>query len=201
MYLALAELQAMTSFTFPAAMPPQRRALATASTIMHCEKCPNEMFTSIQNTQLLSALLFATAERFHKILKAIDAEAEDLERKGEKKPYRIVDSNPLIQNLHTGTPDCPLGFNVQLDAKEWKGLAKKLLRTEIQGGGSNPAPLTALLDQFEERQHKWHSGHDHSHDEERTRIFGERTSCQSGDATCLRLINQVRVMVANMQWE
>src|SRR4051812_47533913 len=79
MYLTLLELQMMASFAFPGVIQPQRQAMATASTIIHCDKCPLGLFSSISNTQSVSSLLTAIAERFHKALKAIDAEAEELE--------------------------------------------------------------------------------------------------------------------------
>jgi hypothetical protein len=190
----------MFTFAFPAVVHTQRNAMNIASTIMHCKRCPNELSTAIQNTQSLSALLFAIAERFHKILKAIDAEAEELERTGKRKPFRFGDSNPLMQHLHTGMPDCPLGFNIEMEGKDWKSLAKKVIRAEVMGGGSNPTPLNSLLDQFEQRQSKWHS--DPETLDERTSVFGEQNCCRhQGEATCVRLINSVRAMVANMKWE
>lgn len=170
----------------------------TASTIMHCKRCPSELSTSMQNTQSLSALLFSIAERFHKILKAIDAEAAELERKGEKKAFRFGDSNPLNQHLHTATPDCPMGFNVDLDGKDWKVLAKKIVKTEVLG--SNPNSFTSLLDQFEKRQGDWHS--DPETMDERKSIFGDQ-NCQRthGEPTCIRMIGSVRGMVATMKWD
>lgn len=179
-------------------MPPLRHAMSTVSTIIHCEKCPNGTFSSIQNVQSLSALLSAIAERFHQILFEVDREAERLERSGEKKTFRIGDSDPALQHLHTGTEDCPMGYNIELDAKEWKSLVKKAIRTEVIGGGSNPTPFSALLDQFEERQYRWHTGDNHL--EERARIFGQNNMCRPGDAHCVRMINHVRAMIRNMQF-
>jgi hypothetical protein len=199
MYLTLTELQTLPSFSFPAVIPPLRHAMNTTSSIIHCEKCPQGVFSTIQNVQSLSALLSAIAERLHRVLFNIEEEAERLERTGEKKPFRVGDSSPALQHLHTGTPDCPMGFNIHLDGKDWKALAKKALRTEVMGGGSNPTPFNGLLDQFEERQHRWHKS-DRNMDE-RKRIFGEHNMCRPGDAQCVRTINHIRVMINQMQWD
>ena len=199
MYLTLTELQTLSSFSFPAVVPPLRQAMSTASSIIHCDKCPKGTFSAIQNVQSLSALLAAIGERFHRVLFDIESEADRLERTGEKKPFRVGDNNPALQHLHTGTLDCPMGFNIQLEPKDWKALAKKALQTEVLGGGSNSTPFTTLLDQFEERQHRWHMNHDNL--EERIRIFGEHNMCRPGDAQCVRTINQVRNMIAQMKWE
>lgn len=199
MYLTLTELQTLPSFAFPAVIPPLRQAMNTASSIIHCEKCPQGTFSTIQNVQSLTALLAAIAERIHRVLFGIEEEAERLELTGEKKPFRVGDNSPQLQHLHTGTPDCPMGFNIHLDGKDWKALAKKALRTEVMGGGSNPTPFTDLLDQFEERQHRWHKSDLNL--EERKRIFGEHSMCRPGDAQCVRSINHVRAMITQMQWE
>ncbi|KAF2472140.1 uncharacterized protein BDR25DRAFT_284635 [Lindgomyces ingoldianus] len=201
MYLTLSDLQAMTSFSFPAVIPKLRHAMRAVSVIVHCEKCPKEPFSAIQNVLTISSLLSALAERFHKVLHEIDQECKRLEQSGEKKQFRVGDNNPAHQHLHTGTLDCPMGFDIELEAKEWKQLTKKALKTEVLGGGSNPIPLSSLIDQMEERQRGWHTNRPNH--EERARIFGAQNMCSSkgDDATCLRMITQVRTMVNHMAWE
>jgi hypothetical protein len=173
--------------------------MTTVSSIMNCEQCPRNTFTLIQNVQSLTSLLSAIGERFHRVLKEIDAEAKRLERTGEKKAFRMGDSNPQLQHLHTGTPDCPLGYSLELEAKDWKIFAKKALRTEVLGGGSNPRPLTVILDQFEQRQLRGHS--DEAKKQEFVQLFGAQNVCRSDDAMCIRHINQIRGMINNMQWD
>ncbi|KAF2018910.1 hypothetical protein BU24DRAFT_488968 [Aaosphaeria arxii CBS 175.79] len=199
MYLTLSDLQSLKSFSFPAVIPELRKAMTTAAAIVQCERCPKESFTAIQNVQSLSALLSAIAERFHKVLVGIDAETERLERTGEKKLFRIGDHDPSLRHLHTGQMDCPMGFNVELESAVWKKLAKKVLKTEVHGGGSNPCPLVMLLEMMEKRQHKWHD--DNMNLQERERIFGAQNMCKPGDATCLRMINQIRHMIDHMKWD
>ncbi|KAF2746473.1 hypothetical protein M011DRAFT_82299 [Sporormia fimetaria CBS 119925] len=195
-FLATSELQAM-SVKFPAALRPLRDAMRTALSILKCENCPKQFLSAMQNTQSLLGLLMAIAERFHRILKNIDAETDELDRTGEKKLFRLGDHNPSVQHLHTQTLDCPMGFDILLDGTEWKTLAKKALRAEVIGGGTGVVTLIALLDQFEQRQEIYHS----SHVEERVSMFGNDNCCNTGDHNCVRGINQVRGMIANMQWK
>lgn len=95
-------------------------------------------------------------ERFNKVLLEVDAEASRLEQTNQKKSYRIGDNNPALFHLHTGNLDCPMGFNIDLEARDWKKLVKTALKTEVYGGGSNTRPLHDLLRESEVRQEKWH---------------------------------------------
>lgn len=202
MYLALTDLQSITSFAFPAVVPRIRPALATASAMIHCPKCPRAAFNAIQNVQSVSALLTAIAERFHKVLAAIDTEADRLESIGEKKDFRMGDNDPQNAHLHTNSMDCPMGFDIKLEAKDWRKLAKQMLKTEVLGGGRNPNSLWALLEQLEARQRRWHTDVS-MHTEERTKLFGAHNMCRSkgDDAVCLRMVNQTRLMINQMNWE
>lgn len=198
MYLTLTELQTMSSFSFPGVVPPLRRAMDTASTIMRCDNCPKDTFGAIQNVLTLNSMFIAIAERFHRVLKEIDHEADRLYGTGEKKPYRISDCSLELKHLHTGTSDCPMGFQIQLDSREWQKMAKKALKAEVLGGGTNPHAFSSLVDQMEERQRKWHCSHD---DEERARIFGDQKVCKSrDDALCIQMVHRVRKMISNMVW-
>ncbi|KAF2267005.1 hypothetical protein CC78DRAFT_614459 [Lojkania enalia] len=200
MYLTLTDLQTMKSFSFPAVIPTLRHAMNTASSLIHCQRCPNEPFNAVQNVLTLSSILCAVATRFHKVLDEVNKETGRLQQTGEKKLYRIGDRDPQLAHLHTGSAGCPMGFNIELEASDWRKIALKALKTEVVGGGSNPAPLTALLDQFERRQRKWHESPEHY--EERARMFGAHTMGHHGEeSNCVRMINQVRRMIAAMEWE
>lgn len=201
-YLALSDLQSINNFAFPAVIPRIRPALTTASTIMNCTKCPTETFGAIQNMQALNALLSATAERFHKVLSGIDAEAVRLEQAQEKKSFRIGDNSAENRHLHTGTLDCPMGYDLNLDPQDWKRLAKQMLKTEVMGGGHNLTPLLGLVEKLEERQRRWH--HDTSmYTEDRIRLFGAEDMCrnQGDQALCLRMMRHIRIMVEQMNWD
>jgi hypothetical protein len=193
MYLTLSELQSVPSFHFPEVVIPLRKAMGVLSDIIHCPQCPKENFTAIQNIASIAALSKALVERFNKVLMVIDAEAERMEQSGEKKPYRIGDNNPNLHHLHTGTLDCPLGFNIEIGAQDWKRLAKTALRTEVYGNGSNPLPLLHLVKEAEDRQKRWHEGKGIDC-AGREQMFGERTAedtkkkCEALGADHIRLM-------------
>ncbi|KAJ4367381.1 hypothetical protein N0V83_006963 [Neocucurbitaria cava] len=181
MYLTLTDLQSVPSFAFPQVIIPLRKAMSNLSDLIHCPQCPKEMFTAIQNIQSAVALFKALVERFNKVLIELDAEAERLQQTGQKKAYRVGDNNPALHHLHTGTLDCPMGFNIDLEAKDWTRIVKTALKTEIHGGGSNPRPLMDLLKEIEARQERWHNDKEFW-SEERIHMFGgTRLECKDKD--------------------
>ncbi|KAF2030160.1 hypothetical protein EK21DRAFT_100723 [Setomelanomma holmii] len=200
MYLTLSELQSVPSFAFPQVVIPLRKAMSVLSDLIHCLQCPKESFSAIQNVQSIVALCKAIVERFHKVLMKIDTEFDRLQRTGEKKPFRIGDNSPENHHLHTGTLDCPMGFNIELEAKAWKGLAKAALRTEIYGNGSNPRPLLQLIKEAEERQKRWHEDEEYC-TTERRHLWGERHP-DDAKKNCEALgAEQIRRVIGNLCWE
>tara|TARA_R110002003_G_scaffold28_23_gene1714 strand:+ start:4957 stop:5976 length:1020 start_codon:yes stop_codon:yes gene_type:complete len=200
MYLTLSELQSVPSFAFPQVIVPLRKAMGVLSDLVHCPQCPKESFSAIQNVQSIVALCKAIVERFHKVLLEIDAEADRLHESGQKKPYRIGDNSPENQHLHTGTLDCPMGFNIEIEPKDWQRLAKTALKTEIHGNGSNPRPLLQLIKEAEARQKRWHENKEYC-DTERRQLFGERhpddakRNCEALNA------DHIRRVIGNLRWE
>jgi hypothetical protein len=146
-------------------------------------------------------LLSAIAERYHRALATIDEEAEQLEKSGRKKDFRVGDMSVETLHLHTGDDNCPMGFHVELGAEEWKRLAKKVIKTEVLGKGSSRTPLIDVVEKMDERQNQWHTG-THVADPQREKIFGRcKGAVQGGgDVTCLRMVKQVRMMIDAMDW-
>jgi hypothetical protein len=148
----------------------------------------------------LTSLLSAIAERYHKALQAIDADAAAQQRSGTKKQFHVGDADPGLQHLHTGTPDCPMRFVVELEPAEWRKFAKCAVRKEVYGGGANPRPLVGILNEMEERQKRWHDGLSGTPGKG---LFGatckvrqrEREMGGKEEANCLLMIKQVRRMI------
>lgn len=198
-YLTLTDLQTVPAFSFPQVIIPLRKAMTTISSLIHCPVCPSDAFSAIQNVSSLSSLFKALLQRFSKVLQEIDAESDRLRTKGEKKPYRIGDNSPAVAHLHTGTLDCPMGFNVELEPDAWRGLVKTALRGEVHGGGSNPVPLARLLEMAEERQKKWHSDEGFLR-EERRRMWG-REECEDDRGACKSLGSEhIRRAMEALDW-
>lgn len=200
MYLTVTELQTVQSFAFPAIVIPLRKAMGVLSDLIHCPQCPKDNFTAIQNIQSIVSLCKAIVERFNKVLTDIDKEAERLEETGQKKPYRIGDNSPENLHLHTGGIDCPMGFNIDVEPKDWKKLAKTALKTEVYGRGSNQNPLLKLISEAEQRQQRWHENAANQCSD-RGSLFGEqlphnvKKSCEALGS------NHIRRMIDNLKWE
>ncbi|KAF1364677.1 hypothetical protein EJ07DRAFT_161670 [Lizonia empirigonia] len=154
-YLTLTSLQTIPRISFPQTIPPLRRATRTITTLLTCPTCPLSAFSASQNTSSLTSLFLALTARYAALLSAIDAEAAHLQHAGATKPFRIGDASAALAHLHSGVPDCPLGFDVRLQPGVWRVLVKAALRTEVLGGGRNAEPLGVLLDEAEERQRRW----------------------------------------------
>ncbi|KAF1837219.1 hypothetical protein BDW02DRAFT_637360 [Decorospora gaudefroyi] len=199
-YLTLAELQAVASFAFPQVTIPLRKAMSALSDLIHCPECPKEPFSAIQNVQSIVALFKAIVERFNKVLLGVDAEAAELERTGQKKPYRIGDNSPAVSHLHTGTWDCPMGFNIEIEGKDWRRIVKTALKTEVYGGGSNPRPLLDLVKESEARQKIWHMHRD-LWSEEMTWLHRKESQCDKTQDCEALGAQHIRRAIDNLKWD
>lgn len=168
--------------------------------LIHCPQCPKEAFSAIQNIQSIVALFKAIVERFNKVLLEVDSEAIRLQQTGQKKPYRVGDSNPALYHLHTGTLDCPMGFNIELEAQDWKKIVKTALRTEVHGGGSNPRPLMDLIKETEARQKNWHSDKEFWNREKMNLFGGGKHECnETGSCEALGA-EHIRRAIDSLDW-
>jgi hypothetical protein len=174
--------------------------MSALSDLIHCPHCPKESFSAIQNVQSIVAVFKAVVERFNKVLLEVDREATRLEDAGQKKPYRIGDNNPALFHLHTGTLDCPMGFNIELEPRDWRRLVKTALKTEVYGGGSNTRPLLDLVKESEGRQERWHSDK-HSWSEELKQLHGQRLDCDATQGCEALGANHIRRTIDNLKWD
>ena len=142
----------------------------------------------------------ALVERFNRVLMEVDREATLLEAAGLKKPYRIGDNNPALFHLHTGSLDCPMGFNIELEPRDWRKLVKTALKTEVYGGGSNPRPLLDLVKESETRQEIWHRNR-YAWSEEMAQIRPERQGCDPSQACEALGAEHIRRTIDNLKWD
>lgn len=157
MYLTLNTLSSMdSSSAFPFALHPLRQAMQSTSEILACEECPRRLITTMQNTSLLGALLTSIAERFSRILVAIEREAERAEDAHELKSLRLADLN----SSHLHGPGCLAVFSMELSPAEWRKLCKKVVKVEVHGPSDGSICCPCFMDlarRMELRQQKWHS--------------------------------------------
>lgn len=198
-YLTLSTLQTLPTFSFPQVIPPLRTAMSALATLIHCPTCPLDAFTATQNVQSITSLFKALTARYAKALLDINAEATRLALTNTKKRFRVGDTNPALAHLHTGTADCPLGFNIDLEAREWKKIAKTALKMEVWGGGSGAVCLVGLLEECEERQRVWHG--DKATWGEEMRHLRRGGECGEGKACEALGAEHIRRGIEGMDWE
>jgi hypothetical protein len=150
---ALQTLQGLTKFHFPSSMGNLRNTIASLTSVVNCAVCPKQRVTAFQNSLLLQTTLTCIGERFHGLVAGLNEEHDRLVASGERPQLRIGDPNSDL-SLHTGRPDCPMGFNLSIDPVQWKTLAQNCLISLVKGPGSS---ITELIEAIETRQRKWHS--------------------------------------------
>lgn len=199
MYLTLSGLQALTNFGFPRVLPRIRSSCSTAYSVLMCEQCPKERASAVSNLMLLTTLLTAVVERYERVLKDIEAMTERAREANQTIPFRMGENRPETAHLHTGTLDCPMGFDIDLSAAEWKKLARKVIKADVIG----PAPharqsVLDLVNLFEERQRQWHL----RPDVENYRATYEKvTGSSAGEYNCLKFVEMIRQHIKCLQLE
>ncbi|KAI9752306.1 MAG: hypothetical protein M1835_001108 [Candelina submexicana] len=129
------------------------------------------------------------------MLQSIDREAAALSGEGGKKKFRMGDMSDSTAGMHTGTLDCPMAFEVELTASEWRTMAKKVVLNDLRGPDGNGG-LMALLSSMEERQKERHRSQSRYED-------GSEVACKlmrqvappNGDYTCLRIMDHARKVI------
>lgn len=192
MYLAVSDLSGSHIDSFPAFLAPIRTGIRTASEMLVCGTCNGDMDSFRQNILLINTLLTAIASRCRKVFQEIDAEAARAQSLGLKKPFRMGDPSPDLRHLHTGTSECPLGMDVELDASQWHSVVYSAVKSLIYDKGDERQTLESILSRYEERQNTWHSLSMKHYPES----FCVPES--DGSYTCVRLTQQIRDMVAEL---
>jgi hypothetical protein len=190
MYLTLSTLQTRTDFGFPAVLPTLRSALATTTNVLKCEQCPKQPMTAMQNVMLLTTLLTTITDSYRKLILAIDVEAKRAKESGELKGFRVGDNSMERMHLHTGTPDCPMGFDIELDGEEWRKFARSVVKADVDGSRSGSRSIMGLANQLDERQRQWHS--DPTKEEARKAMTGENCVPREGEWSCLKMVDMIR---------
>ena len=139
------------------------------------------------------ALLSSLGCGFDKLLRDVDSEATRAGANGDKKFFRIGDDSPQNRHLHTGTPDCPMKFDVQLDPKDWRKLAFQAIRTQVYDTSDGRLTLESLVNRLESRQRSWHAAADAE-----LGMNAATDLIDKPDSTCVQLTKNVRNMIDDM---
>jgi hypothetical protein len=202
LYITLSDLSSTKEWAFPMSVHKLKTAMHTSDQVLKCPSCPHEPASAMQNLMMLTTLLTSVIDCYRKVLQSIDAQAAKAEETDSNIQYRIGDSSPERWYMHTGTNDCPMGINVDLDASEYKMLARKVVRADVLGAKNSPMGQISMLElvrRLEERQNEWHNSAHHT--ELRSHFAGpgqEQCSQGDGDYTCLKLIGMIKHHISRL---
>ncbi|KAH9845513.1 trypacidin cluster transcription factor-like [Teratosphaeria destructans] len=207
MYLTMNTLSAMKPpFAFPFALHPLREAMQTTSEVLACGQCPTKFITAMQNTQLVGTLLLSIADRFSKILEAINVESSRADFARETKKFRLSDLSTSTPYMHTGGIGCLAAFYIDLSSAEWRAMVKKVVRAEVQGpvdgNGCRPYFL-GLTQKMRNRQDRWHRpdfalASDFAKGADGIPIGGHRMPRE--DHLCMKMVDYAETVVLDFDW-
>ena len=203
MYLSLSTLQGMTSFRFPASLNILRGAISTAMGVLCCEQCPKQFITAVQNVQLLGTFVISVAERYARIVDAIQAEEVRANEAAETKSLCL--SDPAADRAGNGSLEASNEseiFTIELASEEWQALAKKVVKSEFNGTNNGLRPgIATVLDQLEIRQMRWHADppiQDFVVSSGRDRVV-HMNAQDADDPSCLRLAREARRIIDHLK--
>lgn len=155
LYSTLASFQSPPQPSFPFSMGLLRDAVRLGHTVVRCQICPKTYNTGVQNVMLLGTLMQMILNEYSKLLKHI----EERSANEDKITFRVGEQSSILDSRHTGTPDCPMGINIDLNGAEWQMLARKAIRQEVVGSSNSTDSLMALIDAMRERQQSLHESY------------------------------------------
>ncbi|KAH7174363.1 uncharacterized protein B0J16DRAFT_404004 [Fusarium flagelliforme] len=146
-YLTMDDLCKNTDLVFPSGLMFLRRTLSTVSQLAHCQTCPTQYLSSMQNIQLLGTLLMSIARQYGVVLESITKES-DLMSGGNQPMY--IQFGPFVE-------DSASAFSFQTSPSEWAALARRAVKQEVYGSDDKEDSLWGLIHLLERRQVKWHA--------------------------------------------
>ena len=167
LYSILASFQSPPQPSFPYSLGLLRNAVRLGHTVVRCQLCPKTYNTGVQNVMLLGTLVQMISNEYPKLLKHIEQRSAN----EDKITFRVGEHSLSLDSRHTGTPDCPMGINIDLSGAEWQMLARKAIKQGVVGSSNSTDSLMALIDAMRERQQSLHeryfpdthiAGHEHN---------------------------------------
>ena len=147
----LQSFQLMPPTSFPTSRDPLTRATKLARAVNQCTLCPLDFPTALQTSMLLTTLLRLVVHGYATLVRDIQTQAA-----GERKiTYRVGELSLSNAHMHTGTLDCPMGFNIELEPEEWAAMARKVLKQDIHGNSQNMDCFIGVVEEFQQRHQTW----------------------------------------------
>lgn len=191
LYSALSSFQSLPPPSFPLTLGTLEKATTLSRDIVRCEECPKKHVWAVQNSMLVSTLLSLIVNEYSRLLAHIDERVAREEtitlRMGER-------FSPETLHLHTGTSDCPMGFNLELSGAEWGKITRKAVKQAVVGSDHSPREsFTVLIEKLEQRQIAWHNKTGQAEQCEQCKdCVQQERSDTVGPFACLQIINNIR---------
>ena len=199
-YLQLSDLNSMNNYSFPIALHPLQNAMDAAKKAIECQICPRDAISAIQNLHLTITLLSSIAERFQKIVHAIDIDATKLRETGEARSFQFCDTSIAPSNMDSAIANRSVTFSLDFQAEEWQQMAKKVIQNNVKHlpHKNGNRSLQGLVSQLETRQASWHTD-----SAMMKRMSRTQPNCFSSipmkDMLCMRMLDSVRDMTRNIE--
>ena len=152
LYATLASFQALPQPSFPYTLGLLKNAVRLGHGVVIFQICPTTYNTGVQNAMLLGTLVQLILNEYAKLLEHIEQRAANEDR----ITFRFGEHSTSFDSRHTGTPDCPMGMNIDLSGEEWQILARKAIKQGVVGSSTSADGLVALIDAMKERQQTLH---------------------------------------------
>lgn len=189
LYATLSSFQSLPPPSFPYSMSFLHKATNVAQGACRCEICPKQFASALQNLMLLSTLLPLISHGYARLLSHLDEKA----LKNESVTIRIGEHDKTLDDVlkHTGTMDCPMSFDVDLTAEEWRSMARKAIRRKVIGNAVADISVLGVVNSLESRQKSWHE-HPILAEFQHGTSCSEHGSEVGEEHTCLKMLARVR---------
>ncbi|KAL8823133.1 MAG: hypothetical protein Q9191_006148 [Dirinaria sp. TL-2023a] len=192
LYATLSSFQSLPPPSFPYSMSILHKATNVARGACCCENCPTQYASALQNLMLLSTLLPLISHGYANLLSHLDERAS----RTESVTMRLGEHDKTLDDVlkHTGTIDCPMSFDVDLTAEEWRSVARKAIRRKVIGNAVTDTTLLGVVNSLENRQRSWHE-HPILAEFQHGKSCREHGSEVGEEHTCLKMLARVRVSI------
>jgi hypothetical protein len=136
-----------TDLIFPSGLRFLREKLSTVSQLAHCQICPTQYLSSMQNIQLLGTLLMSIAKQYGVVLESITKESDLMRERNQ----------PMHIHFESTRQDSAPSFSFETSPSEWVTLARRAVKQEVYGSDDKEDSLWGLIHLLERRQVKWHA--------------------------------------------
>lgn len=186
---SLSSFQSLPTPSFPLTLGTLEKATTLSRDAVRCEECPKTHVSALQNMMLLSTLLSLIVNEYSRLIAHIDERAAQ----EETITLRMGDVSPEKMHLHTGTANCPMGFNIELSSTEWCKIARKAVRQAVVGSDhSTRESFTGVIEELNQRQTAWHTGSGRAEQRGQCKDCAQQERSEAmRPFTCLQLVDNI----------